>query len=121
MARIGKFTATADGFTGYIHTLQIRVSNVVFKAIAGDPAKSQPVYRVYADGAEIGSVWKYKSKKGVDFLSVSLDDISFPAAVNARLFPAEDGFDLVWSRPTKRREPEPELETGPDADVDHQA
>jgi uncharacterized protein (DUF736 family) len=121
MARIGKFTATADGFTGFIHTLQIRVSKVVFKAIDGDPAKSQPVYRVFAEGAEIGSAWKYTSGKGVDFLSVSLDDISFPAAVNARLFPAEDGFDLVWSRPTRRRGPEPDHEVEPEADDEPQA
>lgn len=120
MARIGKFTATADGFTGHIHTLQIRVSKVVFKAIEGDPAKSQPVYRVYAEGAEIGSAWKYTSKKGIDFLSVSLDDISFPAAVNARLYAAEDGFDLVWTRPTRRRDAEVPHEAEPDADHDPQ-
>ncbi len=123
MARIGKFTATADGFTGFIHTLQIRVSNVVFKAIDGDPAKSQPVYRVFAEGAEIGSAWKYRSSKGVDFLSVSLDDISFPAAVNARLFAAEDGFDLVWTRPARRRGPEaePGRDPEPDDEADPQA
>jgi len=121
MARIGKFKATADGFTGSIHTLQIRVSNVVFKAIDGDPAKSQPVYRVYAEGAEIGSAWKYTSGKGVDFLSVSLDDISFPAAVNARLFAAEEGFDLVWTRPTKRRGADAGPELEPEADDAPQA
>lgn len=106
MARIGTFKANRDGFTGAIRTLRLSVPSVVFKPIDGDPAKDQPVYRVFAEGAEIGAAWKYTSGKGVDYLSVSLDDPSFPAPISARLFPAEEGFDLVWNRPTRKGEPD---------------
>jgi uncharacterized protein (DUF736 family) len=114
MARIGTFKATSDGFVGSIRSLKLLVPKVVFKAIEGDPAKDQPVYRVYAEGADIGAAWKYTSAKGVDYLSVSLDDPSFPAPVSARLFPSEEGFDLVWTRPVRKGETEPEAE--PEAD-----
>jgi uncharacterized protein (DUF736 family) len=114
MARIGTFTATPEGFSGSIRSLKLHVPKVVFKAVEGDPAKDQPVYRVFAEGAEIGAAWKYTSAAGVDYLSVRLDDPSFPAPVSARLFASEEGFDLVWSRPRKRDDadqpvaPEPE-------------
>ena len=114
MARIGTFKATSDGFVGSIRSLKLSVPKVVFKAIDGDPAKDQPVYRIHADGAEIGAAWKYTSKKGVDFLSVRLDDPSFADAISARLFPAEDGFDLVWSRPARKAEPRPEPDAEPE-------
>lgn len=115
MARIGTFKAASDGFVGSIRSLKLSVPKVVFKAIDGDPAKDQPVYRVYADGAEIGAAWKYTSAKGVDYLSVRLDDPSFPAPVSARLFPAEDGFDLVWTRPVRKGEAELDGEVEPQA------
>jgi uncharacterized protein (DUF736 family) len=109
MARIGTFKATPEGFTGSIHTLRLHVRKVDFKSIEGDPAKSQPVYRVFAEGAEIGAAWKHTSKKGVEFLSVNLDDPSFPAPVNARLYAAEEGFDLVWTRPARKRDAEADV------------
>lgn len=116
MARIGSFSATSNGFTGSIRSLRLSVRRVTFKAIEGDPAKDQPAYRVFAEGAEIGAAWKRRSSKGVDYLSVSLDDPSFPAPVYARLFPRDEGFDLVWSRPARNGQaegppaPEPEDE-----------
>jgi len=106
MARIGNFTATPDGFTGSIKSLRLSVAKVVISAIEGEIAKGQPAYRVFAQGAEIGAAWKYTSAKGADYLSVSLDDPSFPAPVSARLFASDDGFDLVWNRPRRKGEPE---------------
>lgn len=114
MARIGTFVATPDGFSGSIRSLKLSVPKVVFRAVDGDPAKDQPVYRVFAQGAEIGAAWKYTSAKGLDYLSVRLDDPRFPAPVSARLFASEDGFDLVWNRPRRQGEaqdaPEPDEE-----------
>jgi uncharacterized protein (DUF736 family) len=104
MARIGTFKASKSGFAGSINTLKLNLPNVTFRATDGDPAKDQPVYRVYSEGADIGAAWKYTSEKGVEFLSVSLDDISFPAPINAKLFASESGFDLVWTRPAKKRD-----------------
>lgn len=121
MARIGKFKAVKDGFVGSIRTLLLHVPTVELKATGGDPAKSQPVYRVFAEGAEIGAVWKHTSRKGVEFHSVSLDDPSFPAGVNARLYAAEDGYDLVWTRPTKRREAEPDDQGQSEPEADDEA
>ena len=116
MARIGTFKAMSDGFVGSIRSLKLSVPKVVLKAIEGDPVKDQPVYRVYAEGAEIGAAWKYTSGKGVDYLSVSLDDPSFPAPVSARLFPSEDGFDLVWTRPARKGETERQAEVERDVE-----
>lgn len=117
MARIGAFIATPDGFSGSIRSLKLSVSKVVFKAVDGDPAKDQPVYRVFAKGAEIGAAWKYTSAKGLDYLSVRLDDPSFPAPVSARLFASEDGFDLVWNRPRRKGEPDTDIAPEPDDEV----
>ena len=102
MARIGAFKATSTGFFGSINTLRLHVPNVEFRAVDGDPAKDQPVYRIWAGEADLGAAWKYTSSGGVEYLSVRLDDPSFPAPVSARLFPSEGGFDLVWTRPTRR-------------------
>jgi uncharacterized protein (DUF736 family) len=115
MARIGTFTATPEGFSGSIRSLKLHVPKVVFKAVEGNPAKDQPAYRVFAEGAEIGAAWKYTSAKGAGYLSVRLDDPSFPAPVSARLFASEDGFDLVWTRPRSRDEAEPPVAAEPEA------
>ena len=117
MARIGTFKASKNGFAGSIVTLKLNIPNIIFRATDGDPAKDQPVYRVYAEGADIGAAWKYTSSNGVEFLSVRLDDISFPAPINARLFASEDGFDLVWTRPARKRD----TEDHPEADTDTEA
>ncbi len=112
MSRIGTFKATPTGFIGSINSLRLHVRKVEFRAVDGDPTKDQPAYRIFAEDAEIGAAWKYTSGKGVEYLSVSMDDPSFPAPVSARLFPSETGFDLVWSRPGRRDEPAaPEPET----------
>jgi uncharacterized protein (DUF736 family) len=48
---------------------------------------------------DIGAAWKKTSEAGREYLSVSLDDPSFPAAVYARLIEDETGtHDLIWSR-----------------------
>ena len=48
---------------------------------------------------EIGAAWKRQSKANKPYLSVKLDDPSFPAPVNARLIDAEDGgASLYWTR-----------------------
>jgi uncharacterized protein (DUF736 family) len=116
MARIGSFKASNSGFVGSITTLKLNIANVTFRATDGDPAKDQPVYRVYSEGADIGAAWKYTSDKGVEFLSVSLDDISFPAPINAKLFASDTGFDLVWTRPAKKRDADDQQQ--PQADVE---
>lgn len=102
MSTIGHFAIAPDGYVGAIRSLKLALKNVRFREVEHDEAKKQPAYRIVATGdVEIGAAWKRKSREGNDYLSVRLDDPSFPAPVFARLHAAETGFDLVWSRPTK--------------------
>jgi uncharacterized protein (DUF736 family) len=71
--------------------LGLSVPKVVFKAIEGAPAKDQPVYRVYAEGADGGAAWRCALGKGVGGLSVSLDDPSLLAPLSPRRLASEAG------------------------------
>ncbi len=99
MATIGSFTAVADGYTGTIRTLTV---NVKAKIIANDQKKSEgaPDFRVYAGRAELGAAWKAKTNGDElrDYLSVQLDDPSFPEPIRAALFEDDGAAFLVWNR-----------------------
>jgi len=97
MANIGIFTAQNDGFTGTIRTLML---NVKVKVVATTKeSENAPDYRIVAGTFEIGAAWKKISKANRPYLSVTLDDPSFPATVYARLIEGEDGtHNLMWSR-----------------------
>jgi uncharacterized protein (DUF736 family) len=84
MANIGTFTAEKDGFTGTLRTLTL---NVKVKLVPNDKGdnESAPDFRLQAAGHDIGAAWKKTSEAGRPYLSVSLDDPSFPATVYARL------------------------------------
>lgn len=99
MANIGTFTAEKDGFTGTIRTLTL---NVKVKLIPNDKAsENAPDFRLQAAGGyDIGAAWKKTSEAaGRDYLSVTLDDPSFPATIYARLIAEDNGaHSLLWSR-----------------------
>ena len=98
MANIGTFTAEKDGFTGQLRTLTL---NVKVKLVPNDKGDTEnaPDFHLQAAGHEIGAAWKKTSQADRPYLSVSLDDPSFPATVYARLIENEDGtHDLIWSR-----------------------
>jgi uncharacterized protein (DUF736 family) len=98
MANIGTFTADKDGFTGTLRTLTL---NVKVKLVPNDKGSSEnaPDFRLQAASHDIGAAWKKTSEAGREYLSVTLDDPSFPATVYARLIEGEDGtHDLIWSR-----------------------
>ena len=98
MANIGTFTADKDGFTGTLRTLTL---NVKVRLVPSDKtSENAPDYRVVAgNGLEIGAAWKKLSKAERPYLSVTLDDPSFPATLYARLVEDEDGaHNLIWSR-----------------------
>lgn len=64
----------------------------------GDNEKA-PDFRLQAASHDIGAAWKKTSEAGREYISVTLDDPSFPATVYARLIEGEDGtHDLIWSR-----------------------
>lgn len=98
MANIGTFTADKDGFTGQLRTLTLNV-NVKLVPNKRATRKTPPDFRLQAAIHDIGAAWKKTSEAGREYLSVSLDDPSFPATVYARLIEGEDGtHDLIWSR-----------------------
>ncbi len=97
MANIGTFTAQNDSFTGTVRTLTLNVK-VKFVPNTGE-SENAPNYRIVAGNYEIGAAWKKVSKAERPYLSVTLDDPSFPATIYARLVEGEDGVhNLIWSR-----------------------
>lgn len=99
MSTIGTFTASGNGYAGTVRTLTL---NVKVKLVPnGDKERDNaPDFRVLAGtGLEIGAAWKKVSKAERPYLSVTLDDPSFPATIYARLVELEDGaHNLIWSR-----------------------
>ncbi|QLA82516.1 DUF736 domain-containing protein [Acidovorax sp. JMULE5] len=98
MANIGTFTVQNNSFTGTVRTLTL---NVKVRLVPSDKASEYaPDYRVIAgNGLEIGAAWKKVSKAERPYLSLTLDDPSFPATLYARLVEGEDGaHNLIWTR-----------------------
>ena len=98
MATIGAFHKTADGsYSGAIKTLTLDIKQAVFRKAENDNDKA-PDFRIFAGQTEFGAAWKKTSRENRDYLSVKLDDPSFPAPIYASLVEAEDGYSLIWSR-----------------------
>lgn len=99
MATIGSFTAGKDGYTGTIRTLTV---NVKASIVANDKKISEgaPDFRVFAGRAELGAGWKAKTTgdEPRDYLSILLDDPSFPGPIRAALFEENGAAFLVWNR-----------------------
>jgi uncharacterized protein (DUF736 family) len=99
MATIGTFTKTENGYTGSVKTLALNVKAKITPA-EGENERG-PDFRIFAGATEFGAAWKKTAKETQrDYLSVKLDDPSFPAPIYASLVEAEDGksFNLIWSR-----------------------
>ena len=98
MANIGTFSAQQDGYTGTVRTLTL---NVKVKLVPNTKeSDSSPDFRIVAgNGMEIGAAWKKISRAERPYLSVTLDDPSFPTTIYARLVDGDDGaFNLIWTR-----------------------
>ena len=99
MATIGTFTKQEDGFNGTLRTLALNVKLKIVPIAKDSNKEKSPDYRVLAGAMEIGAAWKRQTAAKRDYLSVKLDDPSFPTPVNARLIDAEDGSaNLYWTR-----------------------
>ncbi|EXL02365.1 MULTISPECIES: DUF736 domain-containing protein [Brucella] len=98
MATIGTFSRTDNGFAGSVKTLNLNVKSVKFIP-ADDETENGPDFRVFSGATEFGAAWKKQSVQGNSYLSVKLDDPSFPAPIYASLV-ATDNEDmaLIWSR-----------------------
>jgi uncharacterized protein (DUF736 family) len=101
MATIGTFISTGTGFSGTIKTLNL---NVKAKLVPAEHTSEKgPDFRVLAGATEFGAAWKKTSERDRDYLSVKLDDPSFPAPIYATLIEVEgeEGLQLIWSRPNR--------------------
>ena len=98
MATIGTFHKQDDGsFSGAIKTLSLNVKQAQFRPAEAENAKA-PHFRIFAGQTEFGAAWKKTSRESREYLSVKLDDPSFPAPIYASLVDADDGYSLIWSR-----------------------
>ncbi|MCD9026617.1 DUF736 domain-containing protein [Luteimonas sp. BDR2-5] len=100
---IGNFTKQNDGYAGTVRTLTVEVKVRFVPNEKG--SENAPDYRVQTAGNyEIGAAWRKISEATErPYLSVTLDDPSFPATIYARLVEGLDGnHDLIWTRSKKR-------------------
>src|SRR6185312_4699703 len=102
MATIGTFTSNGTGFSGAIKTLNLNVKAKLVRV--ENPSEKGPHFRIFAAAnVELGAAWQKVSNEGRDYLSVKLDDPSFPAPIYATLIEVEgeEGLQLIWSRPNR--------------------
>ena len=98
MATIGTFHKKDDGsISGAIKTLTLNVKSVVLRPSDKDNDKA-PDFRIFSGQTEFGAAWKKTSKENRDYVSVKLDDPSFPVPIYASLVDADEGYSLIWSR-----------------------
>ena len=99
MATIGTFSRTDNGnYAGSVKTLTLNVKSVKFVPAESDN-QNGPDFRVFAGATEFGAAWKKQSDKGNPYLSVKLDDPSFPAPIYASMVETEtEELALIWSR-----------------------
>lgn len=110
MSLIGQFSRTRTGYAGRIRTLAIAIDVVLVPAEHSD-ADNAPDYRIYLgsdeDGAEVGAGWKRTGDKAGNYVSLLIDDPTFPQPIRANLFQSADdksAWGLHWNRPPKRGE-----------------
>jgi uncharacterized protein (DUF736 family) len=98
MATIGTFTKSENGFSGQVKTITLNVK-AKFAPAEKDNDKA-PDYRIFVGQTELGAAWKKTSNAGREYLSVKLDDPTFPAPIFASLVTTEgsDDYVLIWSR-----------------------
>lgn len=100
MAIIGNFKAGTDGYVGTIHTLSLN-RKVHIKANDRKHSENAPDFRIFTGRTELGAAWirRKSDDDSQEYLSITLDDPSFPKPVHAALFEKQDGVAyLVWDR-----------------------
>ena len=101
MNTIGTFRQDGENFIGNVNTLAFSGS-VTIEPIREKRGENSPDFQVFArsNRAQVGAARKKLSEAGKDYLSMRLDDPSFPAPIFCRLvrFEGEEGHRLIWSR-----------------------
>jgi uncharacterized protein (DUF736 family) len=105
MATIGTFTFNGNGFTGTIKTLNVNTKARIERV--ENPSDKGPQFRIFSGEVEFGAAWQ-KTARDTErsYLSVKLDDPSFPSPIYASLIEVEgqDGLQLIWSRSNGNRD-----------------
>lgn len=99
MATIGTFTKADNGnFNGTIKTATLNLKTTI-RPVEKESDKA-PDYRVAAGSVELGAGWKKTSREQREYLTVKLDDPSFPASIYATLVESDTAgeYTLIWSR-----------------------
>lgn len=103
MAQIGQFTRLRGIFTGTIRTLMVD-RHIVLVPTNQPEVQGQPHYTIHikdADGPEVGVAWKRSGERAGDYVSLALDDPTFPAPLRANLFQRDSDkkdWVLIWKR-----------------------
>ncbi|MCC3859763.1 DUF736 domain-containing protein [Pseudemcibacter aquimaris] len=105
MSKVGELNIHNNFGQGHIKTLKTDVKFELHENQNKQSSES-PDYNIIGEGGvELGGAWKRTAQngpnRGMSFLSLTLDDPSFNAAINVSAFVREDGenFDIVWTRP----------------------
>lgn len=99
MATIGTFTQAGNGsFSGTIKALTLN-AKATLRGIDKESDKA-PDYRLAVSSVECGAGWKKTSREGRDYISVKLDDPTFPVPIYATLSETDTAgeYALIWSR-----------------------
>ena len=100
MATIGTFirSGDTDTFTGTVKTLSINAKVTIRPQ--DKTSEKAPDYRAFSGQVELGAGWKKTSKEDRPYISVKLDDPSFPAPIYATLVETDEtgSYNLIWSR-----------------------
>jgi uncharacterized protein (DUF736 family) len=94
--------SNGNGFTGTVRTLALNAKAKLVRVET--PSEKGPHFRIFAGNVELGAAWQKTAKDTErDYLSVKLDDPSFPAPIYATLIEVEgqEGLQLIWSRPNR--------------------
>lgn len=92
---IGTFTKSENGYADTVRTLNVSVK-VVPVAPGEKTSDKSPDYRVLAGNYDLDAAWAKTSRADNPYLSVTLDDPSFPSTIDARLIEGEDGsYSLI--------------------------
>lgn len=112
MSKIGNVTFHNSDFAEGIirtRTMKLNIRLYLNKDKQSDNHPDYEVKELLSDGDEpnIGSGWintvKNGQSKGNKFISLSLDDPSFPMPLDVTLFATSDTeYDVVWNRPREK-------------------
>ncbi len=96
---LGTFTKADNGtFTGTLTSLTLKAKTTI-RPVEKESDKA-PDYRLTVGPVECGAGWKKTSREGRDYISVKLDDPTFPVPIYATLVETDTAgeYALIWSR-----------------------